>query len=98
MWSTPNGVDLERFSPENGVAQRQDVIVGCAARLVEGKGIEDVLEAFADPRLSQARLRIAGDGEQLEALQARARSLGIDSRTEFVGAVVDMPSFWRSRT
>jgi glycosyltransferase involved in cell wall biosynthesis len=41
-------------------------------------------------------LRIAGDGELLEALKARARSLGLDSRTEFLGAVLDMPSFWRS--
>lgn len=72
------------------------MVVGCAARLVEGKGVEDVLEALADPRLGAARLRIAGDGEQLQALRARARSLGVDSRTEFLGAVVDMPSFWRS--
>jgi L-malate glycosyltransferase len=92
----PNGVDLERFSPRNGITKRDGVIVGCAARLVEGKGIEDVLEAFVDPRLSDARLRIAGDGEQLQPLQARAQSLGVDSRTEFVGAVLDMPSFWRS--
>lgn len=92
----PNGVDLERFSPRNGVEQGKDMVVGCAARLVEGKGVEDVLEALADPRLGAARLRIAGDGEQLQALRARARSLGVDSRTEFLGAVVDMPSFWRS--
>ena len=95
VFCIPNGVDLERFSPRNGFS-RQDVVIGCAARLVEGKGIEDVLEALADPRLGRARLRIAGDGEQLGVLQTRARSLGVDSRAEFVGAVLDMPSFWRS--
>ena len=92
----PNGVDLERFSPRNGGEHGQDMVVGCAARLVKGKGVEDVLEALADPRLGRVKLRVAGDGEQLQALRARARSLGVDSRTEFLGAVLDMPSFWRS--
>jgi glycosyltransferase involved in cell wall biosynthesis len=92
----PNGVDLERFRPGNGVARRsEEVILGCAGRLVEGKGFEDVLEAIADRRLDRVRLRIAGEGDRLQALQALARSLAVDSRTEFVGAVPDMPSFWR---
>jgi glycosyltransferase involved in cell wall biosynthesis len=96
----PNGVDLERFSPSaNGAASRPDNIdleIGCAARLVEGKGVEDVLQALAHPSLQRARLRIAGDGSRLSALQLLAQSLGVYARTDFLGTVLDMPAFWRS--
>lgn len=96
----PNGVDLERFSPSaDGVASRPDNIdldIGCAARLVEGKGVEDVLHALAHPSLGRARLRVAGDGPRLPALKQLAQSLGVDARTNFLGTVLDMPAFWRS--
>jgi glycosyltransferase involved in cell wall biosynthesis len=92
----PNGVELERFSPRsNGAHCDEHTVIGCAARLIEGKGIEDAVRALAQPRLAQATLRVAGDGPHLEALQGLARSLGVDSRTEFLGTVLDMPSFWR---
>ena len=96
----PNGVDLKRFSPSaNGATSRPenvDLVIGCAARLVEGKGVEDVLQALAHPSLRRARLRIAGDGPRLRALKKFARLLEIDARTDFLGIVLDMPAFWRS--
>jgi glycosyltransferase involved in cell wall biosynthesis len=96
----PNGVDLERFSPlENGATPRRrdgEIVIGCGSRLFEGKGVEDVIEALNHSPLGQARLRIAGDGPRAQALQAQARSLAIDTRVEFLGALLDMPTFWRS--
>ncbi len=95
--SIPNGVDLERFSPpEESPRSGDEIVIGCASRLTEGKGIEDLIQALAYPSLGQARLRIAGVGPLQEALRGLARSLSVDIRTEFLGAVVDMPGFWRS--
>jgi glycosyltransferase involved in cell wall biosynthesis len=95
----PNGVDLERFSPSGeGASPRSgdEIVIGCASRLIEGKGIEDVIQALACPSLDRARLRIAGTGPHQEALKRLAGLLSVDTRTEFIGAVVDMPAFWRS--
>jgi glycosyltransferase involved in cell wall biosynthesis len=96
----PNGVDLERFTPSASRTSRRrrdgEMVVGCAARLVDGKGIEDVLQALKHPSLGRARLRIAGDGPRQGALKGLAGALAIDTRTEFLGPVVDMPAFWRS--
>jgi glycosyltransferase involved in cell wall biosynthesis len=95
----PNGVDLTRFSPLEGRAPRGEdgeIIIGCAARLVEGKGIEDLITALSHASLDGARLRIAGEGPRAWALKVLARSLGIASRVEFLGRVLDMPTFWQS--
>ena len=74
-----------------------EIVVGIAARLTPIKNIPLLLRAFAkayarNPRL---RLRIAGNGEDEEALKKLAQSLGIDHCTDFVGWVYDMPGFFR---
>jgi glycosyltransferase involved in cell wall biosynthesis len=95
-----NGVDLQRFSPmpDGGAPDPHDgeVVIGCASRLVEGKGVEDVVRALAHPILRDARLRIAGDGPRDGALKLLARQLAVHDRTEFVGPVADMPAYWNS--
>lgn len=96
----PNGVDLQRFSPLGGHAtpgiEDGEIKIGCAARLVDGKGVEDVIEALAHPPLAKARLQIAGEGPCLEALKAFATSQSVDARVKFLGPVFDMPKFWQS--
>lgn len=96
----PNGVDLRRFSPSAKGAMLGDrngeMLIGCASRLVEGKGVEDLIQALSNPSLDRARLRIAGEGPRLEALKTLAGSCGVDARVEFLGPVLDMPAFWRS--
>jgi glycosyltransferase involved in cell wall biosynthesis len=98
--SIPNGIDLERFSPSEDPAtsKREDdeIVLGCAARLVRGKGIEDAIRALAHPSLDRTRLRVAGSGSLQEELKELARSLAVDGRTDFLGTVLDMPEFWRS--
>jgi glycosyltransferase involved in cell wall biosynthesis len=73
-----------------------EIVIGCAARLVQGKGIEDAIRTLLDPSLRRATLRIAGTGPLQETLQELARSLGVERRVEFLGLVLDMPRFWRS--
>ncbi len=58
------------------------------ARIVPGKGADLVVEAFAFLPESM-RLIVAGDGSQLDAIKHRADELGISSRVEFTGWVID---------
>jgi glycosyltransferase involved in cell wall biosynthesis len=96
----PNGVDLERFSPSPEKVMREnngnEIWVACAARLIEGKGIDDLIRAFAVSGSQHHRLRIAGDGPERKALESLANSVGADGRIEFLGIVLDMPEFWRN--
>jgi glycosyltransferase involved in cell wall biosynthesis len=94
----PNGIDLARFTP-NGAKEpdgTDGVVVGCAARLVDGKGVEDLMRALAQPSLAKTRLQIAGEGPNASALEHLGRSLGLEERMDLQGPVFDMPAFWRS--
>jgi glycosyltransferase involved in cell wall biosynthesis len=55
------------------------------------KGVDRVLEAFPQvlEKLPTAVLRIVGDGSDRARLQGLTRSLGIDERVRFLGAVDD---------
>ena len=85
-------------------------VVLCLGRLAAEKGFDIALEAFAKVQAAfpGARLWIAGNGPEREALEARAESLGITRQVEFTGwiepwkvpdlldraTVVLMPSKW----
>jgi len=60
-----------------------------AGRLIEKKGLKTTLRAFAKfgKEFPGARLTIAGEGPQLEELQALARELQIDGVVDFAGFV-----------
>ena len=60
-----------------------------ACRLIEKKGLETTLRAFAvfGARFPEATLTIAGEGPLLVRLQKLARRLGIDARVLFPGFV-----------
>jgi glycosyltransferase involved in cell wall biosynthesis len=92
----PNGVDTSRFAPEVGAASSGRPTIGCAARLVPGKGVDDLLRAAALLRRTGVRWSIAGDGPDRVGLETLADSLSLGGAVEFLGRVDDMPSFWRS--
>jgi glycosyltransferase involved in cell wall biosynthesis len=81
------------------------VTIGIVKSLAPTYGIDLLLRAFTGllggSRLSAAdidcRLLIVGDGPQHRALLVLARELGIDGRTEFIGAVphVEVPGLLR---
>jgi glycosyltransferase involved in cell wall biosynthesis len=78
-----NGVDLERFRPnETSTASGLILHVG---RLVEKKGTKVLLEALTANALAGARLVIIGDGPLRGALERQARGLG--DRVRFLGAL-----------
>ena len=86
-------------------------VILCIGRLIAEKGIDLAVQAFAAlaPRFRAARLCIAGDGPEREALQCQATELGVRDRVDFLGwvppegmaaviasaSVVVVPSRWQ---
>jgi glycosyltransferase involved in cell wall biosynthesis len=88
----PFGVDCSVFKPAETKPNTDCFLVGTVKTLEEGYGIDRLLDAFELfqrnlPSESATRLRIVGGGSQREALEERARRLGIDHLTEFLGPV-----------
>jgi glycosyltransferase involved in cell wall biosynthesis len=88
IWSA---VDPETLEPTRSrEAVREDLEAGDAAciltlaALVERKGIDVLLDAFAQQK-QHALLWIAGDGQERDALESRAQALGLDTRVRFLG-------------
>jgi glycosyltransferase involved in cell wall biosynthesis len=76
---------------ESLVAPGFALIVGRMSREERYKGHDALLEAWPRVRAScpDARLVIVGDGDDRSRLQAKARSLGLDGTTLFLGRVDD---------
>jgi len=102
----PCGVDLELFRPDGPVAPRPPVgfRLLVVSRLVERKGIGDVITAMA--KLSGADLVVAGGPPAAELagdpearrLTALAERLGVARRVQLLGRVGqgDLPALYRS--
>jgi colanic acid/amylovoran biosynthesis glycosyltransferase len=74
----PNSVDLRRMG-EPGVREPEPMLVVSVARLVEKKGLDDLVAACGIVRARglPVRLEIAGDGPLREQLAAAAASAGL---------------------
>jgi D-inositol-3-phosphate glycosyltransferase len=90
------GVDRSVFTPAAGEGARADLgwpdgakVALFAGNLIERKGVDVLVAAFADlhARGLCDRLAIAGDGPQRELLYAQAAALGVGEAVEFLGAV-----------
>lgn len=82
----PNGLDLSRFTaadPDEAVG-RPLLYLGY---LGPHKGLPVLLEALALPGCGEIRLRVAGDGERRDEYRELSRTLGLEERVEFLGAV-----------
>ncbi|WP_448213048.1 glycosyltransferase family 4 protein [Colwellia sp. MEBiC06753] len=62
----------------------EEVTILSMARMVEGKGVELVIQALAklEPRY---KLKVAGDGPKLYEYKQLVHELGLESRVEFLG-------------
>lgn len=89
----PNGVDRQRFQPQDRLAARAELglapdvpVVLYVGHVTEPKGAFDLLRAVGagDELLQGAQLVFVGDGAGLAAGEALARELGVNAR--FVGA------------
>ena len=102
----PCGVDLDHFTPEGPAEPRESAPhrIVCLARLVERKGVADVITALVE--LPDTELVVAGgpgasllDGDvEAGRLRAIASELGVDDRVHLRGRVErpDIPALLRS--
>jgi sugar transferase (PEP-CTERM/EpsH1 system associated) len=94
-----NGVDLERFSSgDRATVRRQmglgeaEVVIGSVGRLVPVKNYPLLLRAVAALGRENVLTVLVGAGPQRAALEALAKSLGIDHRVRFLGHRDDITS------
>ena len=96
----PSGVDLAQFSPEKlspasfGLPTGKR-LVGTTLRLVQVKGVLDLVEAFrtvADT-VPEAHLAIAGDGPLREEIVGRISALGLRDHITLLGHVDPVSPF-----
>ena len=93
----PMGVDVDRFASGNRNRLRADLnpdekIVLFIGRLVEKKGVDDLIRAFSmlPAHLSEkTRLWIVGDGELRPDLEALVGQLGVAEHTKFWGRIAN---------
>ena len=100
----PMGVDIERFASGNRDRLRQGVgpdenVVLFVGRLVEKKGVDDLIQAFSLLPASmhaKTRLWIVGSGEQETALRAQGAHLGISEKITLWGKISnnELPDFY----
>jgi glycosyltransferase involved in cell wall biosynthesis len=83
----PNVVDEEFFTPATSPPAAERPRVFTLGRLVEGKGIVELLEATARIRSGgfPVELRIGGDGPRRAEWERHARSLGLGDDVAFLG-------------
>jgi glycosyltransferase involved in cell wall biosynthesis len=87
----PEGVDPQAFE---AVAERRPAAVYLGRLDIHQKGLDHLVDAFAMAAPSTtARLVIAGDGPDRDALVERCRRLGIGRRVEFPGRLEGAAKF-----
>jgi phosphatidylinositol alpha-1,6-mannosyltransferase len=94
----PNGVDRQRFRPLPRRAElvecyglRDRFVYVSVCRLVEKKGVDNVIRAMAEllPAVPDAMLLVVGAGPFEPALRRLAQLSGVAERVVFTGAVSD---------
>jgi glycosyltransferase involved in cell wall biosynthesis len=109
----PHGVDLERFRPATPEARRElrkrlglaqeSRLVTFTGRLLRGKGLEVLVEAFGALAAGEASLHLllvgSGAGQALsveDALRDQVKARGLESRVTFTGRVDNVHDYLRA--
>ena len=91
----PNAVDAEVFrvpTPAQRAATRaqlgwkDEMVCGYVGRLVEEKGLSDLVAAIAQTRPASTRAVLVGDGPMQEPLRAQIAQLGLAERVQLLPA------------
>lgn len=90
----PNGVECDRFArapdPDRLGLSPGALVVGSVGALRPEKNFARLVRAVAAlPADLEAHLILVGDGPERPALEALARSLGVERRTIFTGAIAE---------
>ncbi len=101
IYTILNGIDFdkklndytrEKFGQKYGIQlDKNDILVGIAARLTPVKGISTLLEAakLVVEKNPNVKFLIGGDGEDYKTLTARCHQLGLDNNVFFLGWLND---------
>lgn len=89
----PMGIDYQKFSAGNGQLLRSEIAKECTVllfvgRLVEKKGVKDLLEAYSlleKKQREQTQLWIIGDGAERMSLEKLSESLKVSHKVTFWG-------------
>ena len=100
----PNGVDLQRFTPEGGNLREQwglspnTPAFGVVAGLRPEKNLFRFLRVAQQvlSALVEARAFVVGDGELRHDLETSSQQMQCASRIVFTGALHNIPAVWRS--
>lgn len=96
-----NGIATKKFSgycktqAKEGLGlATSDLVVGTVARLIAGKGLASLLEAFSlvAKIIPNLKLVIVGDGPEREKLEKYAHGLGLGETAKFLGWRDDVPN------
>jgi glycosyltransferase involved in cell wall biosynthesis len=85
-----NGIDISNYKPATAVKPSDKfIITPGASRITARKGLNYLLEAVAQliPKYPQVYLKVMGDGNERESLEAQAKNLGIEKNIEFLGRI-----------
>jgi glycosyltransferase involved in cell wall biosynthesis len=83
----PNGVDLSLFHPRTEPRQPGPIRCLAVARLIERKGLGDLIRAMALLERGRFQLEIVGGGSDEVLLRGLAAELGLANEVRFVGPV-----------
>jgi len=81
-----NGVDSARLTPDAAERSDQPLFV-YLGRLKKYKRVDIVIRAFAELKLPEARMEIAGTGDYRASLEGLVKSLGLTERVKFLGFI-----------
>ena len=97
----PNGVDVRKFKPADGIAMRHklgfqpsDFVIGCVGHLREEKGHRRLFRAFHAAGIPDSRVLLLGDGPMRPVLESALAEMGIASRVVFAGSVDNVAAYY----
>lgn len=87
----PEGADLSLYRPPAEAAKHGNVIL-YVGRIKRYKGLDVILEAAASlkPDFPDLELKIAGSGDDVSRLRDKAKGLGMEAWTHFLGFVSEV--------
>lgn len=85
-----SGIDIDKFVFQNRVLPKKgDIQILSVGRLVEKKGMDHLINAFHEvqKQYSNVHLSIAGDGPLQKKLTEQVRTLNLNDKITFLGAI-----------
>jgi glycosyltransferase involved in cell wall biosynthesis len=84
-----SGIRSSDQTAQTTLRSRKSITIGTACRLIEAKGVQDLIAAFSRlmEEFPDVRLKVAGDGTHKDFLVRAAREQNVSQKVEFVGWV-----------